>query len=133
MRKHSENAEAAARWLAGHDKVEWVRYPHLTWDPYAKLAAKYLPHGCSGVVSFSFKGGREAGARFIDALKLISLETHVADIRTSVLHPATSTHRQLSDEQLAAAGITPGTVRLSVGLEAWEDIRADLERGMDAA
>lgn len=133
MRKHSENAEAAARWLAGHDKVEWVRYPRLTSDPYAKLAAKYLPHGCSGVVSFSFKGGREAGARFIDALKLISLETHVADIRTSVLHPATSTHRQLSDEQLTAAGITPGTVRLSVGLEAWEDIRADLERGMDAA
>lgn len=133
MQKHSENAEAAARWLAGHDKVEWVRYPRLTWDPYAKLAAKYLPHGCSGVVSFSFRGGREAGAHFIDALELISLETHVADIRTSVLHPATSTHRQLSDEQLAAAGITPGTVRLSVGLEAWDDIRADLERGMDAA
>ncbi|MDE7241978.1 O-acetylhomoserine aminocarboxypropyltransferase/cysteine synthase family protein, partial [Desulfovibrio sp.] len=133
MQKHSENAETAARWLAGHDKVEWVRYPRLTWDPYAKLAAKYLPRGCSGVVSFSFKGGREAGARFIDALKLISLETHVADIRTSVLHPATSTHRQLSDEQLTAAGITPGTVRLSVGLEAWDDIRADLERGMDAA
>lgn len=133
MQKHSENAEAAARWLAGHDKVEWVRYPRLTWDPYARLAGKYLPHGCSGVVSFSFKGGREAGARFIDALKLISLETHVADIRTSVLHPATSTHRQLTDEQLTAAGITPGTVRLSVGLEAWDDIRADLERGMDAA
>lgn len=133
MQKHSENAENAARWLAGHDKVEWVRYPRLTWDPYAKLAARYLPHGCSGVVSFSFRGGREAGARFIDALKLISLETHVADIRTSVLHPATSTHRQLTDEQLTAAGITPGTVRLSVGLEAWDDIRADLERGMDAA
>ena len=133
MQKHSENAETAARWLAGHDKVEWVRYPGLTWDPDARLAGKYLPHGGSGVVSFSFKGGREAGARFIDALKLISLETHVADIRTSVLHPATSTHRQLSDEQLAAAGITPGTVRLSVGLEAWDDIRADLERGMDAA
>ncbi|MDE6735153.1 MAG: O-acetylhomoserine aminocarboxypropyltransferase/cysteine synthase [Desulfovibrio sp.] len=133
MQKHSENAEAAARWLENQDKVEWVRYPRLTWDPYAKLAAKYLPNGCSGVVSFSFRGGREAGARFIDALELISLETHVADIRTSVLHPATSTHRQLSDEQLTAAGITPGTVRLSVGLEAWDDIRADLQRGMDAA
>ena len=133
MQKHSENAEAAARWLESQDKVEWVRYPRLTWDPYARLAAKYLPNGCSGVVSFSFKGGREAGARFIDALQLISLETHVADIRSSVLHPASSTHRQLSDEQLTAAGITPGTVRLSVGLEAWEDILADLERGMDAA
>lgn len=133
MRRHSENAEAAALWLVEHDKVEWVRYPRLAGDPYAALAAKYLPNGCSGVVSFSFKEGREAGARFIDALKLVSLETHVADIRTSVLHPATSTHRQLSDEQLAAAGITPGTVRLSVGLEAWDDIRADLERAMAAA
>ena len=132
MRLHSENAAACAHWLSAQDKVEWTRYPGLTWDPYAKLANKYLHGGCSGVISFSFKGGREAGARFIDALKLISLETHVADIRTSVLHPATSTHRQLSDDQLAAAGITPGTVRLSVGLEAWDDIRADLERGLAA-
>lgn len=132
MRQHSENAKAAAHWLAAQEKVEWVRYPRLTWDPYAQLAAKYLPDGCSGVISFSFKGGREAGARFIDALKLISLETHVADIRTSVLHPATSTHRQLSDDELMASGITAGTVRLSVGLEAWEDIRADLERGINA-
>lgn len=133
MRRHSENAEAAARWLTAQDKVEWVRYPRLAGDPYAALAEKYLPDGASGVVSFSFKGGRDAGARFIDALRLISLETHVADIRTSVLHPASSTHRQLSDAQLTAAGITPGMVRLSVGLEAWDDILADLERAMDAA
>ncbi len=133
MRRHCENAEAAARWLAAQDKVEWVRYPRLSGDPYAALAEKYLPDGASGVVSFSFKGGRDAGARFIDALRLISLETHVADIRTSVLHPASSTHRQLSDAQLAAAGITPGMVRLSVGLEAWDDILADLQRAMDAA
>ena len=113
--------------------MEWVRYPRLSGDPYAALAEKYLPDGASGVVSFSFKGGRDAGARFIDALRLISLETHVADIRTSVLHPASSTHRQLSDAQLAAAGITPGMVRLSVGLEAWDDILADLQRAMDAA
>lgn len=133
MRRHCENAEAAARWLTGQKKVEWVRYPRLAGDPYAALAKKYLPDGASGVVSFSFRGGRDAGARFIDALRLISLETHVADIRTSVLHPASSTHRQLSDAQLTAAGITPGMVRLSVGLEAWDDILADLERAMDAA
>ncbi len=133
MRRHCENAEAAARWLSAQKKVEWVRYPRLAGDPSAALAEKYLPDGASGVVSFSFRGGRNAGARFIDALRLISLETHVADIRTSVLHPASSTHRQLSDAQLTAAGITPGMVRLSVGLEAWDDILADLQRAMDAA
>lgn len=133
MRRHCENAEAAARWLSAQDKVEWVRYPRLAGDPYAALAQKYLPDGASGVVSFSFRGGRDAGARFIDALRLTSLETHVADIRTAILHPASSTHRQLSDAQLEAAGITPGMVRLSVGLEAWDDIHADLQRAMDAA
>lgn len=133
MARHCENARAATRWLAGRKEVEWVRYPCLAGDPAAALAKKYLPDGASGVVSFSLRGGREAGARFIDALKLVSLETHVADIRTSVLHPASSTHRQLSDAQLAEGGITPGMIRLSVGLENWRDIRADLAQALKKA
>lgn len=133
MARHCENARAAARWLAGRKEVEWVRYPGLAGDPAAALAKKYLTDGASGVVSFSLRGGREAGARFIDALKLVSLETHVADIRTSVLHPASSTHRQLSDAQLAEGGITPGMIRLSVGLENWRDIRADLAQALKKA
>ena len=94
------------------------------------LAAKYLPNGCSGVIAFSLKGGREAGIRFIDKLKLITLAVHVADIRTCVLHPASSTHRQLTDEELRAAGITPGLIRLSVGCENAQDIIADIEQAI---
>ena len=108
-------------------------YPTLDGNPYKERAAKYLPKGCSGVVSFSLKGGREAGARFIDSLKMASLLVHVADIRTCVLHPASSTHRQLSDEQLVSAGITPGMVRLSVGIENIKDIIADLDQALAKA
>ena len=133
MEKHCRNAEAAAHYLAGHDKVESVKYPRLPGNPNKALADKYLSEGCSGVVSFSLKGGREAGARFIDSLKMISLQVHVADIRTCVLHPASSTHRQLSDEQLREAGITPGMVRLSVGLENLDDILADLDQALEQA
>ena len=96
-------------------------------------AEKYLPKGCSGVISFSLKGGRDAGARFIDSLKMVSLQVHVADIRTCVLHPASSTHRQLSDEQLTEAGITPGMVRLSVGLENIDDLLEDLSQALAQA
>ena len=133
IERHSRNAEKVARFLVSSDKVESVRYPTLDGNPYKERAAKYLPKGCSGVISFTLKGGREAGARFIDSLKMISLLVHVADIRTCVLHPASSTHRQLSDEQLVNAGITPGMVRLSVGLENVKDIIADLQQALEQA
>ena len=130
IERHSQNADAVAHWLARHDKVESVSYPTLEGNPYRERAAKYLPKGCSGVISFVLKGGREAGARFIDSLKMASLLVHVADIRTCVLHPASSTHRQLTDEQLTSAGISPGMVRLSVGIEHLDDILADLDQAL---
>lgn len=133
MERHCRNAEAVARYLGSNAKVEHVSYPSLPGNPNKVLADKYLPKGCSGVVSFSLKGGREAGARFIDSLKMISLQVHVADIRTCVLHPASSTHRQLSDEQLRDAGITPGMVRLSVGVEHIDDILKDLGAALENA
>ncbi|MCI7569857.1 MAG: O-acetylhomoserine aminocarboxypropyltransferase/cysteine synthase [Desulfovibrio sp.] len=133
MRQHCANAEAVARHLAAHPKVESVSYPRLEGHPHKALADKYLPDGCSGVISFSLKGVRDAGARFIDALKLVSLQVHVADIRSCVLHPASSTHRQLSDQQLHDAGITPGMVRFSVGLENIDDIIADVDQALAQA
>lgn len=131
MEKHCRNAEIVANFLAAHPKIEHIAYPGLPNSPDRELAAKYLPKGCSGVISLVLRGGREAGAKFIDSLKLISLQVHVADIRTCVLHPASSTHRQLSDEQLREAGIMPGTVRLSVGLENPDDILEDLSQALD--
>ncbi len=133
MERHCRNAEKAASFLQEHSKVASVNYPRLPGNANKALADKYLPDGCCGVISFSLKGGREAGVRFIDSLKMISLEVHVADIRTCVLHPASSTHRQLSDEQLHDAGITPGTIRLSVGLEHIDDILADLAQALEQA
>jgi O-acetylhomoserine (thiol)-lyase len=133
MERHCSNADKVAHWLAQQDKVEMVSYPTLENDPYHERAKKYLPKGCSGVIAFNLKGGRDAGVRFIDSLELISLVVHVADIRTCVLHPASSTHRQLSDEQLVASGITPGLIRLSVGLEDVDDIIADLEQALKNA
>lgn len=133
MEKHSANADAVAHWLEKHPKVESVRYPTLSSSPFHERAQKYLPKGCSGVLSFTIKGGREAGARFIDNLNMVSLLVHVADIRTCVLHPASMTHRQLTDEQLAACGITPGMIRLSVGIENCKDILADLEQALAQA
>lgn len=130
MKQHSENAEAVATYLAAHPKVASVKYPRLPNNPDRELAAKYLPHGCSGVISVELKGSRETCAKFIDSLKLATLEVHVADIRTGVLHPASSTHRQLTDEQLKAAGISPSMVRISVGLENVNDIIADLEQAL---
>lgn len=129
--KHSQNALAVAKHLESHPKIEKVIYPGLESNPDYKLGQKYLKDGlCSGVLSLVIKGGREAGAKFIDSVVMLSPEVHVADIRTCLLHPATSTHRQLSDAQLIECGITPGLVRLSVGLEDLEDIIADLDAAL---
>ena len=131
--QHCRNAEKVAEYLASRtDKIEFVNYPTLPGDKYHDLAEKYLPNGKSGVIAFSVKGGREVAASFIDHLKLISLVVHVADIRTCVLHPASSTHRQLTDAQLTACGITPGLIRLSCGLEDIEDILEDIRQALDA-
>lgn len=129
--KHSQNALAVAKHLESHPKIEKVIYPGLESNPDYKLGQKYLKDGlCSGVLSLVIKGGREAGAKFIDSVVMSSPEVHVADIRTCLLHPATSTHRQLSDAQLIECGITPGLVRLSVGLEDLKDIIADLDAAL---
>ena len=132
MERHCRNAEKVAQYLAGRPEVEFVNYPTLSGNPYQALAEKYLPQGCAGVISFSIKGGREAAVKFMDSLELANNVVHVADICTCVLHPASSTHRQLTDEQLVAAGITPGLIRLSVGLEHIDDILQDLEKGFSA-
>ncbi|MDV3427500.1 MAG: aminotransferase class I/II-fold pyridoxal phosphate-dependent enzyme [Bacillota bacterium] len=131
MERHCRNAEAAAEFLNKSEKVEFVNYPALKGNEYHELAEKYLPKGCSGVISFSIKGSRENAVKFMDSLKLASNVVHVADIRTCVLHPASSTHRQLTDPQLLAAGITPGLIRLSVGLENIEDILEDLKQALN--
>ena len=131
MERHCQNALEVAKYLQNHEKVEFVNYPGLESDKYHALQLKYLPKGCAGVVSFSVKGGREDAVRFIDSLKLASNVVHVADIRTLVLHPASSTHRQLTDEQLKAGGITPGLIRFSVGCEDIKDILDDLKQALD--
>jgi O-acetylhomoserine (thiol)-lyase len=131
MDRHCRNAEKVAEYLNKSEKVEFVNYPALKTDKYHELAKKYVPLGCSGVIALSIKGNRENAVKFMDALKLASNEVHVADIRTCVLHPASSTHRQLSDSQLVAAGITPGLVRLSVGIENVDDIVADIEQALE--
>ena len=130
MQRYCENAQKVAEFLSELPEVEFVKYAGLKSDKYYDLAQKYLLKGCCCVISLSMKGGRERVAKFIDALKLISLEVHVADIRTCVLHPATSTHRQLTDEQLINCGITPGLIRLSVGLENVDDIIADIKQAI---
>jgi O-acetylhomoserine (thiol)-lyase len=131
MKQYCENALTVAKFLEGNDKIESVKYPGLESDEDYPLAQKYLA-GASGVISLVIKGGREAAMRFMDSLELASNEVHVADIRTCVLHPASETHRQLTDEQLVACGINAGMVRLSVGLENVNDIIADLEKGLAA-
>ena len=128
IRRHSESALQVARWLQACPEVAWVHYPGLSDNPLVK---KYLPDGCSGVMAFGLKGGRDFDNRFLDALKLITIETHVADCHTCVLHPASHTHRQLSDEQLRAAGIAPDLIRLSIGLEAPEDIIEDIRQALN--
>lgn len=128
MERHCSNAQTIAEWLANHPKVEWVRYPGLKGDKYHALARKYLPRGASGVISFGVKGTRDDAMKLMDHLKLIKIVVHVADARTCVLHPASMTHRQLTDEQLIKAGISPTMVRLSVGIEHVDDLLADLEQ-----
>ena len=133
MERHCQNAQAVAEFLSGHDKIEWVKYCGLPGDKYYELAQKYLPKGSCGVISFGVKGGRAAAARFMDSLKLAAIVTHVADARTSVLHPASHTHRQMNDEELAAAGVTPDLIRFSVGIENVQDIIEDIDQALQNA
>ncbi|MBO4992559.1 MAG: O-acetylhomoserine aminocarboxypropyltransferase/cysteine synthase [Firmicutes bacterium] len=130
MERYCENGLKVAQYLKASDKVEAVRYAALEGDKYHELAKKYLPKGTCGVISVDIKGGREKAGKFIDSLKLASCEVHVADIRTCVLHPASTTHRQLTDEQLIASGANPAMVRISVGLENVDDIIADIEQAL---
>lgn len=132
MQRHVENGQAVAEFLQKHPKVAHVTYPGLAGDKYYGLAQKYMPHGGCGVVSFELEGGRPAAEAFMKRLKLAAIETHVADARTCCLNPASSTHRQMSDAQLAAAGIPAGLVRMSCGLEDKEDLISDLAQALDA-
>ncbi|MCM1296964.1 MAG: O-acetylhomoserine aminocarboxypropyltransferase/cysteine synthase [Muribaculaceae bacterium] len=131
MEKHCANALAVAQFLQNHPKVAWVRYPGLEGDPYHSLAQKYMPDGTCGVVSFGVKGGRAAAQNFMAGLELASIATHVADAKTCVLHPASTTHRQMTDAQLEAAGVSADLVRLSVGIENATDIIADVKKALD--
>lgn len=130
VERHCRNAEKVAEYLSASDLITWVNYPNLKGSKYYDLAVKYLPNGSSGVISFGVRGGREAATRFMDSLKLAAVVTHVADTRTCVLHPASTTHRQLTDEQLAAGGIGADLIRLSVGIEDVDDIIADVDNAL---
>ncbi|MGN0582922.1 MAG: O-acetylhomoserine aminocarboxypropyltransferase/cysteine synthase family protein [Oscillospiraceae bacterium] len=132
MKRYCENALTVAKYLEASDMVEKIKYAGLENDPHYARAQKYLPEGVCGVISFTIKGGRKNAVKFMDALKLASNEVHVADIRTCVLNPASATHRQLTEEQLVAAGIDPGMIRLSVGIENVEDILADIKQAFEA-
>ena len=130
MARHCENGLAVARYLSRSDKVSWVKYPGLEGDSYYETAKKYMPNGTCGVVSFGVKGGREAAEQFMGRLRIAAIETHVADARTCCLHPASTTHRQMSDAELLAAGVTPDLVRYSCGLEDAADLIADIEQAL---
>lgn len=131
MRQHCATAMRVAEFLQSHDKITWVRYCSLPGDKYYPLAQKYLPGGSCGVISFGVKGGREAAAKFMEALRLAAIETHVADARSCCLHPAGTTHRQMNDCELAAAGVSPDLIRLSCGLENTDDLLADIAQALD--
>ena len=130
VERHCYNAQKVAEYLEAHEKVAWVNYPGLKSNKYYEIAKKYMPNGTCGVISFGLKGGREAAAQMMDYLELAAIVTHVADARTSVLHPASHTHRQMNDEQLREAGVAPDMIRLSVGIEHVDDIIADLEQAL---
>ena len=130
--RHCENALKVAQWLEANPNVKWVNYCGLKSSKYYELAQKYLPNGSCGVVAFGIKGSREEAVEFMDKLKMIAIVTHVADARTCVLHPASHTHRQMSDEQLIAAGVAPDLIRLSVGIEDANDIIGDLEQALES-
>lgn len=129
--RHCENALKIAKYLKAKDQVAWVHYPNLEGDENYELAQKYLPNGSCGVLAFAIKGGRDASIKFMDSLKLATIATHVADAKTCLLHPASHTHRQLTDEQLAEAGVSPDLIRYSVGLENADDLIADLEQAFE--
>ena len=131
MQRHCENGQAVAEFLQNDDRIVWVTYPGLPGDKYYDLAQKYLPNGSCGVVSFGVKGGRAAAEKFMKNLKLAAIETHVADARTCCLHPASATHRQMSDAELAAAGVSPDLVRFSCGIENAADLIADIKQALD--
>ena len=130
MERHCYNAQKVAEFLEANEKVAWVNYPGLKSSKYYELAQKYMPNGTCGVISFGLKGGRKAAEEMMDKLKLAAIVTHVADSRTSILHPASHTHRQMNDEQLKEAGVAPDLIRLSVGIENVNDIIADLEQAL---
>ncbi|MDO5424586.1 MAG: O-acetylhomoserine aminocarboxypropyltransferase/cysteine synthase [Eubacteriales bacterium] len=130
VERHCYNAQKVAEYLNAHEKVSHVNFAGLPGDKYHELAKKYMPKGTCGVISFELTGGREAAVRFMDSLKLATIATHVADAKTCVLHPASHTHRQMNDEELAAAGVSPGMIRFSVGIENAEDIIEDLEQAL---
>ena len=130
MPRHYENALALAKYLKANDKISWITFPGLEGDSQYELAQKYLPDGSCGVIAFGINGGREAATKFMDSLKLAAVVTHVADSRTCVLHPASTTHRQMNDEELAHAGISPDLIRMSVGIEDAEDIIKDVEQAL---
>ena len=130
MPQHVKNGQAMAEFLSQHPKVRFVKYPGLPGDPWHELAQKYMPNGTCGVVSFGFNGGRAAAEQFMKSLKVAQIATHVADARTCVLHPANATHRQMTDEELEAAGIAPDMVRLSCGIEDTADLIADVEQAL---
>ncbi|NDV78557.1 O-acetylhomoserine aminocarboxypropyltransferase/cysteine synthase family protein [Dysgonomonas sp. 511] len=130
MPRHCENAQKVAEYLQSRPEIAWVNYPRLEGNKYYDRAKKYMPDGTCGVMTFGLKGGRDVSVRFMDSLKLVAIVTHVADARSCVLHPASHTHRQLSDEQLVAAGVAPDLIRLSVGIENVDDIIADIEQAL---
>ena len=133
MQRHCDNATAVATWLAGHGKVAWVSYPGLPGDRYHNLAKKYVPKGAGAVLTFGLKGGYDAGVKLVSNVKLFSHLANIGDTRSLIIHPASTTHKQLSDAQKVQAGAGPDVVRLSVGLEDVADIIADLEQGLKSA
>ena len=130
MERHCLNAEKVAEFLESHEKISWVNYPGLKSNKYYEAAKKYMPNGTCGVVSFGVKGGRAAAEKFMKELKIIAIETHVADARSCCLHPASATHRQMNEEELAAAGVPSDLVRLSCGIESYKDLIADLDAAL---
>jgi len=132
MERHCLNAQKVAEFLEANDKIGWVNYPGLPSNKYYELAKKYMPNGTCGVVSFGVKGGRKAAEKFMKALQIIAIETHVADARSCCLHPASATHRQMNDEELIAAGVPGDLVRLSCGLENYQDLISDIEQALNA-
>ena len=133
MEKHCKNALSVAKALQNDSRIAWVNYPDLEGNKYNALAKKYMPNGSCGVISFGIKGTRDTATKFMDALELAAIVTHVADARTCVLHPASTTHRQLTDEQLRACGVSPDLIRFSVGIEDADDIIQDIMQALDKA